>query len=408
MNLEQWQQLQLEVSPEDINLGLTDIKAVAKRLKLDKIKPKLVTVAGTNGKGSTVAMLAQILTQLNISTGVYTSPHFVNYQERIKICGSPIDENLLCEYFSKIKSHLADNKLSYFEYGTLAAIMAFVEAKVEVIILEVGLGGRFDATNAWDSDVAILTNVSLDHQSWLGDNIEAIGREKAGIFRASKPTIIGEPKPPQSVLNYLQAIKAKHLKFNIKSSNKTWEFSNNRQSFKDLVFPNIPGEFQLNNAACAISAAIEIAPNKVTKAIINSALTKVQLTGRLQTIKHKQRNFLVDVAHNREAVNHLKQYLSSQKCSAIFGVMKDKDIKGIIEIINPNVKKWHIFDLQHERAETCQQLELKLLEYHPFVTVHSSIYQAIDAATQDDELICVFGSFITVAHFLKVIQNEKH
>ena len=208
MNLEQWQQLQLEVSPEDINLGLTDIKAVAKRLKLDKIKPKLVTVAGTNGKGSTVAMLAQILTQLNISTGVYTSPHFVNYQERIKICGSPIDENLLCEYFSKIKNHLADNKLSYFEYGTLAAIMAFVEAKVEVIILEVGLGGRFDATNAWDSDVAILTNVSLDHQSWLGDNIEAIGREKAGIFRASKPTIIGEPKPPQSVLNYLQDRKS--------------------------------------------------------------------------------------------------------------------------------------------------------------------------------------------------------
>ncbi|CAM3670262.1 bifunctional tetrahydrofolate synthase/dihydrofolate synthase [Rahnella victoriana] len=397
-----------------IELGLDRVKAVATKLDLLTPAPFVFTVAGTNGKGTTCATLESILMAAGYRVGVYSSPHLVRYTERVRIQGEELPGSAHCESFAVLEAGRGDISLTYFEYGTLSALHLFKQAKLGVVILEVGLGGRLDATNIVDASVAVVTSIALDHTDWLGSDRESIGREKAGIFRGGKPAVVGEPDMPQSIAAVAQE---KHADLHRRDVN--WHFSadvgqwrwaaleqgNEVNVLEGLPLPNVP----LANAATAL-AALHYSALAVPEAALRSGLQRAALPGRFQTVSESPR-LILDVAHNPHAAAYLAGRLAEQprnggKVRAVVGMLKDKDIAGTLACLSPQVDEWYCAPLEGPRGASVEELTTHLPQAHQFDDVESAWKQAMqEAAPQDIVIVC--GSFHTVAHVMDALDTGK-
>ena len=413
MTLDEWLSYQEKLHPKGIDLALDRVVEVRDRLGLVANLP-IITVGGTNGKGSTCAMLESILSAASYRVGCYTSPHLIDYNERVRIRQQPASDTALCAAFEAVEAARGNVALTYFEFGTLAALWLFCQANLDVVILEVGLGGRLDAVNVFDADCAILTSVDLDHQDYLGDTIEAIGREKAGIFRPGRPAIFSDPHVPRSVVEHTDAIGARlwlaGRDFGFNRLDQQWQYWGPRGKRHALPFPALRGAYQLNNAA-GVLAALEALRDRlpVTQQDVKRGLLEVDLTGRLQLLPGRPA-VVLDVAHNPHAARVLAEALGSmgfhQNTYAVFSMLSDKDICGVVEAVKHRVDGWFIGPIEHPRGAPVEQLRKIIFEAAPDRPVHShtsirSAYaRACDAALQNDRII-VFGSFYTVSEVLR-------
>lgn len=412
MNLAEWLAYQERLHPQTIALGLERVSEIATRMKWNKPAPfSVITVAGTNGKGSCVAFLAAILRFAGYRTGAYTSPHLLRYNERIKINGQEISDEELCAAFTRIENVRGTIPLTYFEYGTLAALDLFHHAELDWIILEVGLGGRLDATNIIDPDLSLVTTVDLDHLDWLGPDREAIGREKAGIFRCGRPALYGDLHPPQSVIRYAQEIGAPFYLYErdfggrIIDSNR-WDWWGNNTVFHDLPTPKMQGSYQYRNAAIAIMA-LSCLQDRITipSAEISSALITVTLPGRFQ-LSAGEIPVIFDVAHNPQAAlalaANLDLFYPAPRTHAVVAMLADKDISGVLGALHNRITSWYCTTLPVMRAAPAVRLTAvldNLNDSAPRVIYPdvASAFAAARAAISPGDRIVVFGSFHTVA-----------
>lgn len=394
--------------PKSIAMGLDRVQAVATKLSLVPSFP-IITVAGTNGKGSTCEMLSRIYSEAGYKVGCYTSPHLIRYNERVRVNQQEISDQDLCMAFEAVETARGDIALTYFEMGTLAAMWYFCRANLDVVILEVGLGGRLDAVNIFEPACAIVTTVDLDHMEYLGETREKIGFEKAGVFRANKLAICGDENPPASLLNYAETIGADlkliNRDFLVKKAELGWQYSAEALVLQ-LPALGLSGEFQFANAACAICAVLhlqDILP--VSQANIHAALGAVRLTGRFQQVQSKPQ-IIVDVAHNPHAATSLTQNLQSTPCAgrtlAVFAMLADKDIEGVISVVAPCISRWYIADIWAARGAKALDLQKTLVRQvdQASVRVFDDVSLALAAACKDadkNDRIIVFGSFYTVA-----------
>jgi dihydrofolate synthase/folylpolyglutamate synthase len=408
-SLNQWLDYLLAIHPSEIDMGLTRVSAVAERLNVIDLAPaKVITVAGTNGKGTTCAMLSSILRQANLSVGVYSSPHLLHYNERVQINQQDASDASLIEAFCAIEVARGDISLTFFEYATLAGLYLFKAAKLDVIILEVGLGGRLDATNIIDSTATILTSIDLDHQEYLGDTRELVGREKAGVFRSGCLAICGEPDLPLSVTDYAQQIGTTLYRVGYefhyhKDQNPPtlWHFESAQQSYIGLAVPRLP----LANAASVVALLSYIWP-QISQQHINQGLQQAQLAGRLEQVS-EQPLVLVDVAHNPHAARYLAQQLQAyqgRRIVALCGMLKDKDIKSVLATLAEQIRHWYFVGLDNPRGASAQALRQALpnercRQHASEFTDIASAWQAIQATVEADDVVIIFGSFYTVAGF---------
>ena len=417
--LKGWLDWQESLHPLAIDLGLERAARVFQILNPDCIKPPTITVAGTNGKGSCIAYLEAIYKAQGYRVGAYTSPHILKYNERIKINGLPVSDELICEAFARIESVRGDTSLSYFEFGTLAALDIFWRSGLDVQLLEVGLGGRLDAVNIVDPDIALITSIGIDHVDWLGATRTAIGREKAGIFRADTPAIVGDCNPP---LSLLQSAIDKNTRlyciaqdFYYKKQTTTWNWFGDDRHISELPEPGLKGEHQYRNAS-AVILAVQLLANRlpVSDESIRTGLKSCRLLGRFQLINDKI-PVLLDVGHNPEAVKTLFDYLVAtfpgKRIHAVFSMMKDKDIAAVLEIMSPVVYDWFFAPLANPRAAT-EALMREIFSRSSVTRISfgfSGFSEAYDAAknqVQDDDLLLVFGSFFLVSDCLNEFENR--
>ena len=404
--------------PRQIELGLDRVAAVARNLTLNLSRSTIITVGGTNGKGSCVAFLESILRAANYRAGAYTSPHLLRYNERVRIGGVAVSDAQLCEAFRAVHAALGDISLTYFEFGTLAALWLFQRAQLDVIILEVGLGGRLDAVNIIDPDVAVLTSIDLDHQDWLGPDRESIGAEKAGIFRAHKPAICVDPNPPRSVINTAEKLGADFYPagsaFDYVERDSSWSWSSthlpHNTHYDNLPMPSLP----LPSAAAAI-AALHCLQAKIDADAIANGLRAANLAGRFQRITRGDVEVILDVGHNPHAARWLAQRLAQTRTAgrtfAVFAMMADKDIASVIDALKNRIDAWYIGALpDNPRAASIDVIAEKLREagigmIAAAPTVLAAYKVAIAQAQAGDRMI-VFGSFFTVAAVLDYLQSE--
>lgn len=394
--------------PKSIAMGLDRVKTVADKLQLNPKFP-IITVAGTNGKGSVCAMLSQIYVQSGYQVGCYTSPHLVRYNERVSINNQLISDDDLCNAFAAVEAGRGDVALTYFEMGTLAAMWHFCRANLDVLVLEVGLGGRLDAVNIFEPSCAIVTTIDLDHMEYLGDTREKIGFEKAGVFRANKLAICGDENPPVSLLDYAKKIGANlqliNRDFTVKKTAQGWQYSAGDMQLQ-LPSLGLAGDFQLVNAACAINAIQHLNVILPTpQSNIYAALRAVKLTGRFQQI-HSQPEILVDVAHNPHAARSLAHNLQAApyigRTLAVFAMLADKDIEGVIRELIGEIDAWYLADIHSPRGAKANDLQKILLKYakKSSIQLFTDVGAALDAAYKNaakNDRIIVFGSFYTVA-----------
>jgi len=396
-----------------MDFNLSRIKAVAKRINIHKTTSKVFTVAGTNGKGSTVAILESILVESGYKVGSYTSPHLINFNERIKINKIPSSTKEICEAFEVIEKHREDITLTYFEFSTLAAFIIFKQKKLDIIILEVGLGGRLDAVNIINPDVSIITNIGLDHTAILGNDVEKIAYEKSGIMRTNKPTIIGYNNIHNSILK-----KARDIKSNLniinkeyfykKISDKSWYFSNHDGLEIECDNPGIKGEIQISNAAAAVQAIHCCDCVELNQKYINVGLKNASIIGRFQVLDKKPETIL-DIAHNEQSVEklieNLRSYYPSRKLHAVFGVLKDKNLDLILKPLKNIFESWHISNSNNERALSAHELKKNnffiLEKPNVYDTIEDAYNGAIEIADINKDVIIVFGSSYTIAPILK-------
>jgi len=415
-NLQDWLTWQESLSPKEIDLGLDRVSTVLKNLNFsaDFFCP-VITVAGTNGKGSTVAFAESILHQSGLSVGCYTSPHLFHYNERIRVNQQPVSDETLCQAFELIDQARKNIPLTYFEFGTLASLLVFKMLDVDVAVLEVGLGGRLDAVNVINPDVCIITSIAIDHVDWLGDDIEGIGREKAGIMRSNRPTVIGFFNPPRSVLDFAQQTgvhlyRLGHEYLYQRLSAGDWQLNMPDRHLENLPEPNLHGSFQMQNAAAAIMAIdlLSLKKKTDTQAVANG-LRQVQLAGRYQLINHKPQ-VIVDVAHNEQSAGALSEILRdnpvSGKTLAIVGMLADKAVAEVLNKLFPEVDIWVSAGLAVPRGMSAKNMAQAVREIDADVklTACDSVTEACeytlklsqDQLTENDRII-VFGSFYTVA-----------
>ena len=415
MNLTDWLGYIESIHPSTIDLTLERIKIVIERLNLDISFP-ILTVGGTNGKGSTCSILESIYKEAGYKVACYTSPHFLNFNERIKIQALAVSDEVICEAFSRIESAREGVTLTYFEYGTIAAMIIFSEAHVDVAILEVGLGGRLDAVNVFDADCAIVTTVDLDHMDYLGHTREAIGFEKAGIYRTEKTSICGDFDPPQSLIKHAELIHA-DLKiigkdFGYEAHHDSFDFLIDSTFVMNLPLPKLQGDFQLANATNALMA-VKAMEDKLplTEISIQKGITLTLLPGRFQEVK-KMPSLILDVAHNPQAArslsHNLKTHVVPGKTIAVFSILKDKDIFGVINELNLDIDDWFIAEIQNERAASIENISNTIQKINPsahieaFKNIQEAYQFASKEVTRNDRII-VFGSFFTVADIMKII-----
>lgn len=407
--LDEWLAWQETLHPSAIDLGLERIRPVLLRLGLQQPPCAVVTVGGTNGKGSSVAMLDAILRAAGYRVGAYTSPHLLRYNERICIDGVAVDDVTLCAAFERIDHARQDTSLTYFEFGTLAAFSIFSAAPLDVVILEVGMGGRLDAVNLWDADVALVTAIGIDHTAWLGDTREEIAFEKAGIFRAGRPAVCGDPDPPHTLLQHADKIGAPLYRFGrdfgYNVDGMAWSWWSVTQRRHALPHPALRGPFQLQNAAGVLMVLELLAQSlPVNQGDIRQGLSAVQLAGRFQMLPGMPLRIL-DVAHNPHGAQVLAQSLRAQPCAgqthAVMSMLADKDIDGVISVMCDVIDVWHVAGLDVPRGVSGAQLAGRLQAAGiTSVHVHANVtaaYQQAGSHAQPIDRVVVFGSFYTVA-----------
>ncbi|MHB0925759.1 MAG: bifunctional tetrahydrofolate synthase/dihydrofolate synthase [Gallionellaceae bacterium] len=395
--------------PKTIALGLERVAQVKQRLNLNPDFP-VITVGGTNGKGSVCAMLESILHAAGYRVGCYTSPHLLHYNERVRIAKQQASDAELCASFEKIEQVRGDIPLTYFEFGTLAAMQCFIEHKVEVAILEVGLGGRLDAVNAFDSDCAVVTSVDIDHTDYLGETREQIAFEKAGIFRAGKVAICADADVPQAITDYAEKIGAQlwciGTEFGFTPHQGQWDYRSIIGARNALPYPALRGAFQLNNASAAL-AALDALRDKlpVSMEAVRRGLVEVQLAGRFQVIPGRPQ-LILDVAHNPHAARSLAQNLAGlPPCPhtwAVFAMLRDKDMAGVAAALDPHIDTWLVAGIAAPRGAPAGELAQVLQntgvrgDIQAFPDVGEALRYAYNAAGENDR-ITTFGSFYTVA-----------
>ena len=401
--------------PRAIALGLDRVFRVSRALQQGK-HGIVITVGGTNGKGSVCAMLENILRCAGYHVGLYTSPHFLQYNERVRIDGVPASDAALCDGFAAVEAARGDVPLTYFEYGTLAAWDVFARHALDVIILEVGLGGRLDAVNIYAPDCAIVTTVDLDHMEFLGDDREKIGFVKAGIFRAGMPAICGDADPPTSLIQHANDIGA-DLKcigrdFGFVHQDQQWQFWDWLGKRSGLAHPALRGGVQLANAATALAALDSVREAlPVAMQDIRRGFMEVELPGRFQIVPGRP-TVVLDVAHNPQAAAVLAQNLGNMafhpETLAVFGMMADKDIAGVVAALRHRVTQWFVCTLPGPRGAGAAQLASQLHEQGVAVPIHeyataADAYAAAQGAAGPDDRIVAFGSFLTVADVMHVM-----
>ncbi len=446
--LDEWLTWQETLHPSAIDLGLERMRPVLLRLGLQRPPCTVITVGGTNGKGSSVAMLDAILRAAGYRVGAYTSPHLLRYNERICIGGVAVDDATLCAAFERVDQARQDISLTYFEFGTLAAFSIFSAAQgrasvaggrmpgataaqatatqLDVVVLEIGIGGRLDAVNLWDADVALVTTIGIDHTAWLGNTREEIAFEKAGIFRAERPAVCGDPDPPHTLLQHADAVGAPLYRFGRDfgysvagvANDSGWSWWSVTQRRHALPHPALRGPFQLQNAA-GVLMVLELLGNvlPVNQGDIRHGLSGVQLPGRFQVLPGAPLRIL-DVAHNPHGAQVLAQALRSQasvpadtsagQTHAVMSMLADKDIDGVISVMRDVIDVWHVAGLDVPRGLSAAQLAERLqaagmtAAVHVYPSVTAAYQQAVASARLSGRVV-VFGSFYTVAAILKTV-----
>lgn len=410
-SLSDWLSYLEKIHPSVIDLGLHRVGLVADRLGLRQLPATVVTVGGTNGKGTTCALLEAIYRAAGYRVGVYSSPHLLRYNERVRIQGQDASDAELCQAFAAVEAARGEVSLTFFEFGTLAALWLFRAAAPDLVLLEVGLGGRLDATNLVESDLAVVTSIALDHCDWLGDTREAIASEKAGIYRPGKPAISGEPNPPVTLAQTAQAIGAKLLQvgadFRRHEAEAVWHFQGARQLWRELPYPELP----LDNAVTAL-AVVEQLSLPIDSAAIRTGLAGARLAGRMQLLR-TQPQVTLDVAHNPHSAHYLARQLAARgkvgRRLAVAGMLKDKDIRQTLGELVELVDLWFLADLHGARAALAQELSAVLPSEsarHCYASVADAYREALATAQEQDEII-VLGSFHTVAEAMAEELNSK-
>ncbi|MCX7893219.1 MAG: bifunctional tetrahydrofolate synthase/dihydrofolate synthase [Burkholderiales bacterium] len=407
--------------PKTIELGLDRVATVRDRMGL-ALEAPVITVAGTNGKGSTCALLESILAAARYRVGLYTSPHLLAYNERVRVDRRDADDATLVAAFARVEAARvagAPVPLTYFEFGTLAAVAVFAAARLDAVVLEVGMGGRLDAVNAFEPDAAIVTTVALDHMDYLGGTREAIGREKAHVFRPGRPAIVGDPAPPESVTAHARAIGADlqclGRDFGYEADGGDWLYWGRLGRRAGLPHPALRGAMQLANAATAIAALESLRERlPVTAQDVRDGLVHVALPGRFQVLPGRP-VVVLDVAHNPAAAVVLAENLArmetggtrSGRTLAVFGMLWDKDVAGVVRAMKPAIDLWFVADLPGPRGAAAGTLaaaiaaEQAWAQVRPFATVAQAYAAARDAAGPDDRIVA-FGSFLTVAEVMSL------
>lgn len=442
-SLSEWLSWQETLHLSEIDLGLERIGKVAKKLGILSPPFPIITVAGTNGKGSSVALLESVLRAEGYKTGAYTSPHIIRYNERIAINNLPCDDEAICSAFEKIdaarristhyglndkntnknnnKSGNQDISLTYFEFGTLAAMLCFIEQKVDVAILEVGLGGRLDAANIWNASLAIITGIAIDHVSWLGDNREKIAIEKSGIMRQHRPVISGDPDPPATIATEADRLGAQLYQINRDFFYKTsktrpaWEWQGwNKKQAITLPLPALSGDFQVNNAASVIAGLFAIKEQlPVSLEAMQTGLVKVRLPGRMQLIQTEP-EWLLDVAHNPQSAAQLATFLKEKpvkgKTHAIFSMLADKDITQVLRLMDPLIDEWHLVELRGSRGLSITQLQQIVRKQMNIQASNRDLHlykdfqnacQHLKKTINNEDRVVAFGSFLVVSGVLE-------
>jgi dihydrofolate synthase/folylpolyglutamate synthase len=423
-SLQDWLAWMTPERPSDVTSGLERVRSVGERMGLvapGAATPRwpgaqlaTLTVGGTNGKGSTCAFLERILIEAGYNTGLFTSPHLLEYNERIRIAGENAPDSAIVESFERIDAARQGTTLTYFEFGTLAAFDVFARHGVEVAILEVGLGGRLDAVNIVDADCAIVASVDLDHQALLGDDRESIGFEKAGIFRAGRPAIFGDRDPPARLVEHARRIGADLMllghDFRYEPHEHQWDFVGRRGARRALPMPALRGRWQLRNASSALAALDELADRvPVSLGEVKRGLALVRLPGRMQVLPGRPA-IVLDVAHNPHAARALADGLGDmgfyENTLAVFAVLSDKDVAGVIEAMRGRIDRWYVAASDSPRAAAAATLVEALAQrgFAQATRAFATVPSAFDAARRDagpNDRIVVFGSFTTVAEALR-------
>lgn len=413
-SLADWLTYLESLHPKTIALGLERVAEVKQRLNLAPGFPVIV-VGGTNGKGSVCAMLESILYAAGYRVGCYTSPHLLHYNERVRIGKQMVSDEALCASFENIEKVRGDVPLTYFEFGTLAAMQLFIEHKVEVAILEVGLGGRLDAVNVFDADCAVVTSVDIDHTDYLGETIEEIAFEKAGIFRRDRMAIFSDSSVPLAITEQAEKMGAQLWRigheFGFKLHQGQWDYRSKLATRSALPVPALRGAFQMHNA-CAVLATLDALREKlpVSMAAIRRGLSEVQLAGRFQFVPGKPQ-LILDVAHNPHAARSLAKNLAAlPPCPhtyAVFAMLKDKDMAGVVEALKPYINTWLVAGIDAPRGSSAEELSSVLhqagvtAKIIGFADTAHALSHACNVAGENDRII-IFGSFYTVAAALAV------
>ena len=420
MDLSQWLEYIQRQHPESIELGLDRVREVATRLGLGRPAAQVITVAGTNGKGSTVAFIEAIARAGGWKVGAYTSPHLLRYNERVRIEAEEVADDALVAAFAVVEAARVDTPLTYFEFGTLAALWLFQRASLDLVVLEVGLGGRLDAVNLVDADVAVVTTVDIDHTGWLGSDRESIGREKAGIARAWKPLVLGEVDPPSSVLRHAYAIGANAIRlgsdfFHEPVDAAHWRWREVGAELR-LPAPRLAAPPQRANASTAI-AALRALPRALPEAAFAQGVATATLPGRLQCLQRDGVEIVLDVAHNPQAARELAAWLrrrSPAPTVAVFAALADKDAAAMVQALAGQVGHWYLAGL--EQAGRGQEVEHLVARLDGTVAgvatgvssgdarVADALARAIAAASPAGRVL-VFGSFHTVAEALQALRS---
>lgn len=423
--LAQWLAFIETLHPKSIALGLDRIAAVAARMAM-RITCPVITVAGTNGKGSTCAIAESIYRCAGYRTGLYASPHLLRFNERVRIAGNEAEDAALADAFAVVEAARdlgegASTPLTYFEYTTLVALRLFAAARLDVLILEVGLGGRLDAVNLVDADVAVVTTIGIDHVDWLGATREAIGREKAGIFRKGRTAICGDSEPPHSLVDAAHVAGATLWRIGVDyryaAQRMQWRYEGPGGARYGLPLPALRGAYQLANAATALAALDALRVRlPVAAGAVRDGLVQVELPGRFQVLPGRPA-VVLDVAHNPQAAGVLSETLSTMgffpRTLAVFGMLGDKDIDAVVRAVAPRVDGWYIAPLPGPRGASAAQLATALNRAGvdaAAIRAFDDIEQAFDAARNaagETDRIAAFGSFLTVAAALAAVQRRR-
>ena len=409
-SLAEWLAYLETLHPKAISLGLERVRAVHDRLALAPACP-VVTVTGTNGKGSTCAFIERMLSAGGYRVGLYTSPHLLRYNERVRIAGAEATDAELTAAFAAVEAVRQDIPLTYFEFGTLAALWLFARVQTDALVLEVGLGGRLDAVNIVDADVAVVTTIAIDHTDYLGLTREDIGREKAGIFRTGRVAVCADPDPPTALVDHARAIGAVLLRigvdFGFVAEEMQWRYFGPGGARHGLPYPALRGRYQLVNAAAALTALDALrARLPVDMGAVRDALVSIELPGRFQVLPGRPVTVL-DVAHNVQAARALADTVAAMgfhpQTLSVFGIMADKDIDAVIAALKPRVDQWLVATLPPPRGATAMLLRQRLEQagiapdaIRTFDDAGAAYRAAREIAAEADRII-VFGSFLTVA-----------